>query len=198
MSLIVGSRSSGSSGPRPNTSSSSSPKSASRSPRLSGVPFLGEQLAEQRADLALGARAIGLRQRLEVQAVEQLAVHARLQLEVLLARRLGTQAGRRERRRGRDTVHRWLPDGREALEAAAACASRRLRRRRRGAGLENLPREVIELRRDVGVAGQRQRHAGVERGRHGLVVARERVVNRVAERALDLLRRNRIRLRPRG
>ena len=37
MSLIVGSRSSGSSGPSPNTSSISSPNSTSRSPRLSGV-----------------------------------------------------------------------------------------------------------------------------------------------------------------
>ena len=46
-----------------------------------------EQLAEQRANLAFGAAAIGLRQRLEVQPVEQLAVDVRPQLEVLLARR---------------------------------------------------------------------------------------------------------------
>ena len=44
------------------------------------------------------------------------------------------------------------------------------------------------------VARERERHAGIERGRHGLVVTRERVVNRVAERALDLLGRNRKRL----
>ena len=95
MSLIAGSRSSGSSGPRPNTSSSTSAKSVSRSPRLSGVASSASSCAEQRADLALGARPIGLRQRLEVQPVEQLAVHVRAQLEVLLPRR------RLERRAGR-------------------------------------------------------------------------------------------------
>ena len=86
MSLTVGSRSSGSSGPRPNTSSSSSPNSASRSPRLSGVALFGQQLADERPDLAFGARPVGLRQRLEVQPVEQLPVNVGLQLDVLAAR----------------------------------------------------------------------------------------------------------------
>ena len=59
MSLIAGSRSSGSSGPRPNTSSSTSAKSVSRSRQAERRRLLGEQLAEQRADFRLrraGAR----------------------------------------------------------------------------------------------------------------------------------------------
>ena len=67
-------------------------------------------------------------------------------------------------------------------------------RRRLAARIEHTPREAVELRRDVGVARERQRHARVERRRHGLVVARKRVVNRMPERAFDLLRRNRVRL----
>ena len=54
--------------------------------------LLGEQLADERPDLALGARPIGLRQRLEVQAVEQLLVNVRLELDVLRARGSGTNA----------------------------------------------------------------------------------------------------------
>ena len=49
--------------------------------------LLREQLAQERADLTLGARAIGLRERLEVQPVEQLAVDVRLQLEILMPHR---------------------------------------------------------------------------------------------------------------
>jgi len=36
--------------------------------------------------------------------------------------------------------------------------------RRLGLRIEDLPREHIELRGDVGIAGQRERHARVERG----------------------------------
>src|SRR5204863_2810917 len=61
--------------------------------------LLGQQLGEQRADLAFGAGAVRLRERLEIEAVEQLAVHARLQIEVLLPWRLGT-CGDWRRRRG--------------------------------------------------------------------------------------------------
>ncbi len=61
--------------------------------------LFGEQLAEQRADLALGARAIRLRQRLEVQPVEQLLVDAGFQLEVLRTRRLRLRAAERRRRK---------------------------------------------------------------------------------------------------
>ena len=60
----------------------------SRSLMLSGVPLFGDQLEEQRPDFRLGARAVGRRQRLEVQPVEQLPVDVRLQLEVLRPRRL--------------------------------------------------------------------------------------------------------------
>src|SRR5262249_20754641 len=85
------------------------------------------------------------------------------------------------------------PDGRDTFEARQL-APRRLRARRRGARLQDLPCEVIELRGDVGVARQREWHARIERGGDSLVVARERMVNRVTERALDLLRWNRVRL----
>ena len=60
----------------------------SRSVMLSGVPSSAMQLEEQRADLGFGARPVGVGERLEVQAVEQLAVDVGLQLEVLRPRRL--------------------------------------------------------------------------------------------------------------
>ena len=40
--------------------------------------LFGEQLADERADLALGARPVGLRQRLEVQPVQELLVNVAL------------------------------------------------------------------------------------------------------------------------
>ena len=46
----------------------------------------------------------------------------------------------------------------------------------------------------IGVAAERQRDPGVERRRHRLVIARERVMDRVADRRLDLLRCNLVRL----
>ena len=49
--------------------------------------LFGDQIEEQRADLRLGAWALGGRERLEVQAVEQLPVNVRLQLEILRPRR---------------------------------------------------------------------------------------------------------------
>jgi len=95
MSLIDGSRSSGSSGPRPKTSSISSLKSVSRSPRLIGVPSSPSSSLTS-VLISLSARArIRLGQRLEVQAVEQLLVDARLQLDVLRARHLRARAGTR-------------------------------------------------------------------------------------------------------
>ena len=62
--------------------------------------FLGQQLAEQRANLALGARAIRLRQRFEVEPVQQLAMDVRPQLEILRARAPAAEA-RRDRFAGR-------------------------------------------------------------------------------------------------
>ena len=64
--------------------------------------LFGEQLGQQRADLALGARAIDVRERLEVQPVEQLAVDIALQLEILLPHRWLRPAGGRRSGDGRD------------------------------------------------------------------------------------------------
>ena len=47
--------------------------------------LFGDQLEEQRPDLGFGARPLGRGQRLEVQAVEQLAVDVGLELDVLRA-----------------------------------------------------------------------------------------------------------------
>src|SRR5439155_4532314 len=73
---------------------------------------------------------------------------------------------------------------RAALPAAHAGAARR--------GVEHAPGERVELRGDVAVARERQRHARIERRRYGLVVSREVVMNRVADRILVLLRRNHV------
>src|SRR5207247_3679045 len=97
--------------------------------------LLGQQLAEERANLALGARAIGERERLEVQTVEQLFVNARLQLQVLLARRLRARVRRWCGERG--SGHKCLPDGDEALEPGQL-APGRLRHEPFGARIENL------------------------------------------------------------
>jgi hypothetical protein len=58
------------------------------SPRISSRSadrrrFLGHQLEDEGADLGLGALSIHRRQRLEIEAVEQLAVDVGLQLDVL-------------------------------------------------------------------------------------------------------------------
>ncbi len=50
--------------------------------------LFGDEVEEQRADVGFGARPLGRRQRFEVQAVEQLAVDVRLELDVLRPRRL--------------------------------------------------------------------------------------------------------------
>jgi predicted PurR-regulated permease PerM len=55
--------------------------------------FFREQLGDERANLAFCARAIRLGQRLKIEAVQELAVDDRLQLHVLLARRLQARAG---------------------------------------------------------------------------------------------------------
>ena len=47
--------------------------------------FFGQQLSEQPLDFALGARALRLREGLEIQPVEQLAMDLSPQVEVLLA-----------------------------------------------------------------------------------------------------------------
>ena len=101
MSLIVGSRSSGSSGPRPKTSSMTSPRIASRSVMLSGMPSSAIRSNSSVRISASARGALGRGQRLEVEAVEQLAVDVRLQLEILRPRRLGGARPARRRRAGR-------------------------------------------------------------------------------------------------
>ena len=196
-----GSRSSGSSGPSPNTSSSSSTKSVSRSPRLSGVPSSASS-SPSSVRISLSARA-----RSDCASASRFRRLSSFRCTPAFSSRYCWRGGcGRRLGDGSDGAGATLfMDGyqTEAMPAVRRSRPGSLRRAgcgagSDGAGLENLPREVIELRRDVGVAGQRERHARVERGRHGLVVARERVVNRVAERAFDLLRRNRIRLLRRG
>ena len=57
-------------------------------------PFLGNEIEQQRANLRFRARAFGGGQRLEVQAVQQLAMNVRFQLEVLRPRCVGAPASR--------------------------------------------------------------------------------------------------------
>src|SRR5215467_13460803 len=73
--------------------------------------FFVEEVVDQRADLAFHARAVGLRERLEIQPIEQLAMDVGLQLEILLpGRRLRRPLRRRllwpGRRRGTGSVGR--------------------------------------------------------------------------------------------
>ncbi len=49
--------------------------------------FLGEQLADERADLALGAGAVGIGKRFEVEPVQQLSMDDRFELDVVRTRR---------------------------------------------------------------------------------------------------------------
>jgi len=84
---MLGSRSSGSSGPRPKTSSRMSLRIVSR--------FLGHQLEHERANLGLGALPVDGSERLEVQPVEQLPVNVGLQLDVLRPWRVSARYGRR-------------------------------------------------------------------------------------------------------
>jgi len=60
-------------------------------PEGGSVTAFGEQLTEDRPYLAFGARTIRLRQRFEVQAVEQLAMDVGLELEILRPRGFGTR-----------------------------------------------------------------------------------------------------------
>ena len=79
------------------------------------LALLAEQLEEQRADVAFGARPIDGRKGLEVQPVQQLPVNVRLQLDVLRPRRLRARSRARwttGRRRGwfrpwRSSGRRW-------------------------------------------------------------------------------------------
>ena len=103
--------------------------------------LLGEQLRQQRADFGLRTRAIRLRQRLEIQAIEQLAMHVRAEIEILRAKRLraiGDCGGihgahhsdaRRLKpsieleRRGAPLVSGSVADGRNARVSRSSCTA---------------------------------------------------------------------------
>jgi hypothetical protein len=55
--------------------------------------LLGEEERKECANLTFRARTVGVRQRFQVQAIEQLAVNRRTQLEILLADRLVRSPG---------------------------------------------------------------------------------------------------------
>ena len=69
--------------------------------------FLGHQLEHERADFGFGALPIDGGQRLEIQAVQQLLVNVRLELDVLRARRVGPARDRPAGRRPRSPEPTW-------------------------------------------------------------------------------------------
>ena len=99
--------SSASSGPRPNSSSSTSMMRFSRSNRLSGVVCaLGlDHVVDQLADFRLGLAAADARQPLEVQPVQQFLMNLRLQLLVVRAPRVARRRWNRLIRHGTYRFH---------------------------------------------------------------------------------------------
>jgi hypothetical protein len=88
--------------------------------------FFREQESQQRADFALGSRPIGVGERFEIQAVQQLLVNRRAKLEILLPDRLHSSRTRRGvlpqrqnlgRCRGGSSAHLLSPHRRQALQA---------------------------------------------------------------------------------
>ncbi len=82
MSVIVGSFSSGSMGPRPRSSSNTSLTSALRSALFSAWFCLASKLVDDVADFSLNLLAGHLLQRLKIDQVEQLLVEGHLQVGV--------------------------------------------------------------------------------------------------------------------
>src|SRR5262245_13498579 len=195
MSQIVGSRSSGSSGPSPKTSSRISPKRTSRSDRLSGAPSSDSSSCSS-VRISLSAR-----ERSAWASASRLSRFSSLRWMLARSSRYCCRGWISGRAPGLITdagsggaielifVY-LLPQRGEALESEKIAFG--LADRRFGARIQNPPREAIELAGDFRVAGEGERHAGVERRGHRLVVARERVMNWMPERALDLFRRNRV------
>ena len=101
MSLMVGSRSSGSSGPSPKTSSIDVAEDDLALRHAERRAFLGDEVEQQRANLRFGARPIRVGERLEIQAVEELPVNVRLELDVLRPRRLDARGAGRSGGSGR-------------------------------------------------------------------------------------------------
>src|SRR5262245_2631233 len=201
MSLTPGSRSNGSSGPNPNTSSTTSPRMTSRSLMLSGVP---SSAIRSNSSVRISASA---RCRSADASASRLSRLSSLRWTFALSSRYcgrgaSTRGGRGAPAGGCGTFMTDIvsvPYPRPGLEQAEKRAPLRLRLL--GLGLrvlvqaDQVAREVAELRRDLRVIRQRQRHPRVERGRHRAVVARERVVDAVAERGLDLLGRDQVLVR---
>src|SRR5262249_11738070 len=82
--------------------------------------LLGKQLSEERPNLALGARPFGVRESLEIQTVQQLAVDISLELHVLSARSLRTRCDGRWKSDCDSWCHGWLPDGSDFVETEKA------------------------------------------------------------------------------
>ena len=130
MSLIVLSRSSGSSGPNPKTSSMTSPRIASRSLTDSGTPVFGNQRRHERPDFRLDAAPFGRRELLEVELRQQLAMHAAAHFQVLrparvdhgIAARSGLRSGVGPNPVGRRFDGDWGSHGLE--QSQERCASR--------------------------------------------------------------------------
>ena len=156
---------------------------------LSGVPSSAIS-SKSSVRISLSARRRSAeRQRLEVQAVQQLAVDVRLQLEIL--RRAAARRGRR-RRAAAVTARRRAAVSADGSGVLMIDPRGRLRSDREttrlrfgGSRLRARPgcRQIcrVKLSNCAAISEllvERQRHAGVERRRHGPVVARERVVNR--------------------
>ena len=166
-----GSRSSGSSGPRPNTSSSTSAKSVSRSPRLSGVASSASswpssvRISPSARARSAWASASRFRRFSSLRCT--LARSSRYCCAGRLVRpprpQVRTSAlsagGARERAVPwlgyQMDARRWRPSGRWPRLTDGSAP-----RPRSGRGCAG---EAVELRRDLGVAAERQRHARVER-----------------------------------
>ena len=109
MSEIVGSCSSGSSGPRPNTSSSTSSEICCFSNELSSVGSLSiSEMTACRTSVA-DALVVDRRERLKVDLVEQLAMKRELQLLVFGLQRAAVLRGSLQSRCSQESC--WLPCG---------------------------------------------------------------------------------------
>src|SRR5688572_8079365 len=194
MSLTLGSRSSGSSGPRPNTSSTTSLRMTSRSLMLSGVD---SSAIRSNSSVRISASA---RARSAFASASRFRRLRSLRWTLALSSRYCGRgaSGRGVRAAGGTVLPRfsevlmsWNLESEEAEERAALLGLLRLLVRL----AHQLAREAAELRGEIRVIGHRQRHTGVERLGHRFVVARERLVDAVAERGLDLLRCDQVLIR---
>src|SRR4029079_7426173 len=206
MSLTFGSRSRGSSGPRPKTSSRMSPRICSRSAMLTGVAS-SDISSKTSVRISVSARC-----RSTDASASRLRRLSSLRWTLPFS---WVYCGRTSA--GRGTAAGPDPDpvvgglfgpfwGAGAVaDMTTSCLAQEAERETECrlalvagglvaaiTGRNDLAGEAVELRRDLRVVRQGQRHARVERGGHGLVVARKRVVDSVAESGLVLLRRDHV------